>query len=127
MNRWLRFRTRGESAKDNPSAADTPEAKPRTRATERAAGPPTAAGAGQRRPQPADAGNVSRPVRVASEWAWRFLLIAAAVLVVGYVAVRFRLVTFPIIVALLLAAMLQPAVGLLVRRGMPRALAAATV
>lgn len=127
MNRWLRFRARGESAKDNPSAADAPQAEPQTRTAKQAAGPPTGAGAGQPRPQPADAGTVSRPVRVASEWAWRFLLIAAAILAVAYIAVRFRLVTFPIIVALLLAALLQPTVGLLVRRGMPRGLAAAIV
>lgn len=92
------------------------------------AAPPPAAGASraERRPRD-DARVVSHPVRAASEWAWRFLVIVAAAAVLAYVVVRFRLVVFPVVIALLLAALLQPTVARLLRWGVPRLLAAAIV
>lgn len=62
-------------------------------------------------------------VRTASEWAWRGILIGVAAVGALYLMGRLSEVVIPILVALLLAALLQPAyVGL--RRFMPRGLAA---
>jgi predicted PurR-regulated permease PerM len=62
-------------------------------------------------------------VRTASEWAWRGILIAVAAVGVLYLMGRLSDVVIPLLVALLLAALLQPVyVGL--ERVMPRGLAA---
>lgn len=66
-------------------------------------------------------------VRAAAEWSWRILVIVAAVALLGWVAWQLRLVVFPIAVAILLAALLQPAVRWLRGKGWHRAFAAATV
>ncbi|MGH3327104.1 MAG: AI-2E family transporter [Streptomycetales bacterium] len=70
---------------------------------------------------------MSRPVRAATAWAWRFLVLAVATALVFYLVFRFRLVFFPVIVALLLTALLDPTAARLRRRGMPSAPAAAVV
>jgi len=70
---------------------------------------------------------VAFPVRVAAEWAWRFLVVVGALAVILWLLVRFRLVVFPVIVALLLSALLYPGVRRLVGVGLPRGLAAALV
>lgn len=62
-------------------------------------------------------------VRTASEWAWRLIIIAAAVLGALWVFAYLSEVTVPIIVAVLLTALLMPVTRFL-GRGMPRALAA---
>ncbi len=72
-------------------------------------------------------GVIPWPVRAASEWAWRFLVIAAAVAVVLYVLATFRLIVFPVLAALLVTALLQPGVRRLKTAGLPRGLAAAIV
>jgi predicted PurR-regulated permease PerM len=68
-----------------------------------------------------------RGVRVAGAWAWRLILFVAA----GYVLLRLvgmlRVVVIPVAVALLLAALFQPVVAALRRRGMNRSIAAALV
>ncbi len=64
-------------------------------------------------------------VRVAAGWAWRLLVITAAVALVGWAAWQLRVVVFPLVVAVLLATILAPAVIALRRRGWPRGLAAA--
>jgi predicted PurR-regulated permease PerM len=68
-----------------------------------------------------------RGVRVAGAWAWRLILFTAA----GYVLLRLigmlRVVVIPVAVALLLAALFQPVVAALRRRGMNRSVAAALV
>lgn len=139
MQKWLRFRHGDGSAEPvAPSPPPSSDAASSGAATgsDAAAEPDAAAlpqpndlapAADRRRARAGDGRTVSRPIRAASEWAWRFLVIAAAVGVIGYILVRFRLVTFPIIIALLLAALLQPIVGRLVRWGWPRGLATATV
>ena len=66
---------------------------------------------------------VPRGVRTASEWAWRALVIGAAVVAALYVIARLSEVAIPILVALLLAALLQPVYSLLTRL-IPRGLAA---
>ncbi len=68
-----------------------------------------------------------RAVRTAGAWAWRFILFIGA----GYLLLRLigllSLVVIPVAVALLLAALFQPASAALVRRGMKRSLAAGLV
>nr|MBA2636892.1 AI-2E family transporter [Solirubrobacterales bacterium] len=55
--------------------------------------------------------------------ALEFLLVAAALVVVGYGVVRLRLVVIPVIVAVFLAAFLAPVAGVLHARGVPRPVA----
>lgn len=59
--------------------------------------------------------------------AWRLLIIAVAVLAVGFVFLRLRLVVLPLIAALLIATLLQPPVQRLKEKRWPPALAAWTV
>lgn len=66
-------------------------------------------------------------LRAASEWAWRFLVIAVAVILALYLLVRLRLIVFPVIVALFITALLAPAVGRLQDNGMRRGPATAIV
>lgn len=66
-------------------------------------------------------------VRAAAEWSWRTLVIAATVALLGWVAWQLRLVVFPIAVAVLLAALLQPGVRWLRSKGWGRGAAATTV
>ncbi|HEY3036154.1 MAG TPA: AI-2E family transporter [Streptosporangiaceae bacterium] len=77
--------------------------------------------------EPSVAVGVPRGIRVAAAWSWRFLVIAAAALVIFRVIAELSLVVIPVVVALLLAALLQPGVAWLRRRGVPRTLAAAIV
>lgn len=57
--------------------------------------------------------------RHVSELAWRLLFVAAAFYVVGIILSRLWLVVLPVVLALFLASVLQPAVGRLIRRGLP--------
>jgi putative heme transporter len=66
-------------------------------------------------------------LRAASEWAWRFLVIALAVILALYLLVRLRLIVFPVIVALFITALLAPAVNRLQDNGMRRGVATALV
>ncbi len=70
---------------------------------------------------------VSRGVRVAAAWSWRLLVIAVAVGALLWVVTYVRLIVIPLIVALLLAALLEPAAAQLRRIGLPSALSAAIV
>jgi predicted PurR-regulated permease PerM len=77
--------------------------------------------------QPSSADVLPRGVRTAGAWAWRFILfVAAAYLFLRLVAVL-RVVIVPVLVAILLAALFQPASSALMRRGMKRSLAAGMV
>lgn len=62
-------------------------------------------------------------VRTASEWAWRGLVIGAAVVAALYLTALLSEVVIPILVALLMAALLQPVYGGLARL-VPRGVAA---
>ncbi|MCA1781842.1 MAG: AI-2E family transporter [Dermatophilaceae bacterium] len=66
---------------------------------------------------------VPKPIRDAAEWAWRILIIAAAVLVVLMAVSRISTIVVPVLVAILLAALLQPLYHVFVR-AVPRGLAA---
>lgn len=70
-----------------------------------------------------DPSAVPRPVRQASEWAWRLLLIAAAGWVLVKVIGTLSEVVIPLVVAALLAALLRPAMARL-ERHLPRGAAA---
>ena len=73
------------------------------------------------------AGAVPYPLRVAGAVCWRFLLLVAALVIIGVIVVRLRVVVIPSAVALLLAALLAPAVGWLARHRVPRGLATGVV
>lgn len=81
--------------------------------------------------EPLAAGDPRRPaewsvplgVRLASEWAWRGLLITAGAVALLYLASLLSQVVIPVLVALLLAALLQP-VHVLLSRVLPRGLSA---
>jgi putative heme transporter len=64
-------------------------------------------------------------VDMAAAWAWRFLVIVAAGYVVVWVLARFSVITIPLVVALLFAALGTPFVDLLQRAGFNRKLASA--
>ena len=62
-------------------------------------------------------------VDLTAAWSWRFLVIAAAAVVVGYMIAFLSVVVIPVVVAVLIAALVTPMVDLLDRR-LPRGLAA---
>ena len=74
-----------------------------------------------------DAHPVPAPIRSAAEWAWRLVIIGVA----AYFSIRFlwsvRVVVFPVIAALFIAAGLRPLVRRLHGVGFGRSAAAATV
>jgi predicted PurR-regulated permease PerM len=70
---------------------------------------------------------VPYPLRVAAAVGWRVLVVLALLIVIGYALIKVSLVAIPVAVALLLAALLSPAVDGLGRRGVPRALATVVV
>jgi putative heme transporter len=78
-------------------------------------------------------GDPTGPARVpwgvdtAAAWGWRLLVIAAAGYLILWLVAYFALVTLPIAIALLIAALTSPLVHGLRRIGFPRGLAAITV
>jgi predicted PurR-regulated permease PerM len=84
---------------------------------------------------PRAAGPIERdaPVRVpfvlagAAAWSWRLLVITAAATLVGYLFIQLYVVVVPVVLALFLAAVLEPLVARLRARRWPPALAATTV
>lgn len=67
--------------------------------------------------------SVPRGVRAASEWSWRLLVILGLAAVVVYLVMVFQEIVIPLLVALLVSALLQPAVAALERRRWPKWLA----
>jgi predicted PurR-regulated permease PerM len=63
----------------------------------------------------------------AAAWSWRLLVIGAAATMIGFVLIRLYVVVVPVILALFLAAALEPMVSRLRRHGWPSALATVTV
>ena len=61
---------------------------------------------------------------LAAAWAWRFIVIAAALLMVLWTLKFFIVVVFPVVIALFIAALAAPVVALLERLRIPRKLAA---
>ncbi|MEU7132084.1 AI-2E family transporter [Streptomyces sp. NPDC046261] len=80
------------------------------------------AGAG---PRPDPVAAVPWGVRVAAEVGWRLLILAGTLWVLMRVISAVRLVVLAFVAALLITALLQPTVGWLKRRGVPRGLATA--
>ncbi|MDQ4068294.1 MAG: AI-2E family transporter [Actinomycetota bacterium] len=74
-------------------------------------------------------GGVKVPVLLAAAaaWSWRLLVVAAAGTMLVYALIQLYVVVVPVILALFLAAVLEPLVARLRRRRWPPALATATV
>ncbi len=66
-------------------------------------------------------------VDLAAAWAWRFLVIVAAGYLIARVLGFFAVITLPLVIALLIAALVTPVVAALHAIGVPRRLAAAFV
>jgi predicted PurR-regulated permease PerM len=78
-------------------------------------------------PAAADADSVEPIVRRTAEWAWRLLVILAAVVALLWTVTQLEVIVVPVLLALMLSALLVPAVDLLDRRGLPRGGAVALV
>jgi len=70
---------------------------------------------------------VPRALRVSAAIGWRLLVVVAALYVIGTVVGYLAAVVIPVAIAMLLAALLAPAVGYLVRHRIPRGPATALV
>ncbi len=75
----------------------------------------------------ADADSVEPIVRKTAEWAWRLLVILAAVVALVWTITQLEIIVVPVLLALMLSALLVPAVDMLDRRGAPRGGAVALV
>ncbi len=64
---------------------------------------------------------------LAAAWAWRFIVITAAGLIILYAINLFAVIFFPLAIALFISALIAPVVGMLERIGLPRKLAALLV
>jgi predicted PurR-regulated permease PerM len=78
-------------------------------------------------PSGEDAAAIPTALRVGAALGWRFLVVVAALYVVGVIFGRLAALVVPLAIALLLAALLAPAVGFLMARRVPRGLATALV
>lgn len=70
---------------------------------------------------------VPRGVRIAAAWSWRLIALVAGAYVLIRVVSLLRVIVIPVVVAVLLAALLEPAAGALRRRGVGASLAAGLV
>jgi predicted PurR-regulated permease PerM len=75
----------------------------------------------------ADAGSVEPIVRKTAEWAWRLLVILAAAVALLWTVNRLEVIVVPVLLALMLSALLVPAVDWLDRGACPRGGAVALV
>jgi predicted PurR-regulated permease PerM len=73
------------------------------------------------------AGSVQPLVRKAAAWAWRLLVLLAAVVALLWVVKKLEIIVVPVLLALMISALLVPAVDWLDRRGLPRGGAVAVV
>ena len=71
-------------------------------------------------PEPAQRGTIPTPLRVTSEICGRLLIIAAALALLLYLVSELRIVIIPVAIAILLSALLAPAVHWLQRNHVPR-------
>jgi predicted PurR-regulated permease PerM len=76
-------------------------------------------------PSPSGVDGVEVPtgLRVATAYAWRLLIIAAAVGVGVWLVIQFKLLVIPLLVAILITALLYPGFTLMLRLRVPRVLA----
>ncbi len=68
---------------------------------------------------------VPLPLRITASYAWRLLLIAAAIGVFIWLVMTLKLLVIPLMVGILITALLWPAFSWMLRRGLPRWLAIA--
>ena len=66
-------------------------------------------------------------VRKAAAWSWRLLIILAALIALLWVVKKLEIIVVPVLLALMISALLVPAVDWLDRRGLPRGGAVALV
>jgi putative heme transporter len=66
-------------------------------------------------------------VRKAAAWAWRLLVILAALIVLLWVLKKLEVIVVPVLLAMMISALLVPAVDWMDRRGLPRGGAVAVV
>jgi putative heme transporter len=78
-------------------------------------------------PSKTDDDSVEPIVRKTAAWAWRLLVILAAVVAFFWVVMRLEIIVVPLLLALMLSALLVPVVDWLDRRGAPRGGAVALV
>lgn len=88
----------------------------------------------QEDPQPIEPGEsnfsaarVPYGVDLAAAWSWRFLVIVAAGLAIGWTIARLDVIVLPLVIAVLITALVVPLVDVLDRVGLPRGLAAILV
>jgi predicted PurR-regulated permease PerM len=74
-----------------------------------------------------DDADVPHALRISAAWAWRLLVLGVLAYYLIQLIGSVRLVVIPLAIALLLSALLAPAVGALLRAGAPRSLATAVV
>ena len=74
-----------------------------------------------------EAASVEPLVRKTAAWAWRLLVILTASVVVLWVLKRLEIIVVPVLLALMISALLVPAVDWMDRRGLPRGAAVAVV
>jgi predicted PurR-regulated permease PerM len=103
-----------------------PQANPEIRGDDPAGRYATGMSAGPSVDSVADA-SVTPLVRKAAAWAWRLLVILAAVVALLWAVKRLELIFVPVALATILTALLLPAVDFLDRRGAPRGAAVALV
>jgi predicted PurR-regulated permease PerM len=75
----------------------------------------------------ADDASVEPLVRKAAAWAWRLLVILAAALALLWVVEKLEVIVVPVLLALMISALLVPAVDWIDRLGLPRGAAVALV
>jgi len=66
---------------------------------------------------------VPRPLRIATAFGWRLLVLAAVVALFVWLVIQFKLIVVPVLVAILLSALLWPSFEWLLKHGVPRLLA----
>jgi putative heme transporter len=74
-----------------------------------------------------DDASVEPLVRKSAAWAWRLLVILAAVVALLWVVEKLEIIVVPVLLALVISALLVPAVDWMDRRGLPRGAAVAVV
>ncbi len=73
------------------------------------------------------AASVEPLIRKTAAWAWRLLVILTAAVVMLWVLKRLEIIVVPVLLALMISALLVPAVDWMDRRGLPRGAAVAVV
>lgn len=59
-------------------------------------------------------------VEIAGQWSWRILVIAGVAVLIGLIVIQLQLIVIPFLIAILVAALLQPAVHFLVAHRWPK-------